>query len=45
MENNVSPCSDAAEKIATKFDAAIIVIFAVLGTLYIYKHVKHLKES
>lgn len=24
MANNVSPCSDAAEKIATKFDAAII---------------------
>ena len=28
-----------------KFDILIVVIFGILGVLYIYKHVKHLKES
>ena len=28
-----------------KFDIAIVAIFGILGAIYIYKHVKHLKES
>ena len=28
-----------------KFDILIVVVFGILGVLYIYKHFKHLKES
>ena len=36
---------EAFKHIWHKFDIAIVVIFGILGALYIYKHVKHLKES
>lgn len=36
---------EAFKHIWHKFDALIIFVFAVLGGLYVYKHVKHLKES
>ena len=36
---------EAFKHIWHKFDIAIVVIFGILGVLYIYKHVKHLKES
>ena len=36
---------EAFKHIWHKFDIAIVAIFAVLGILYVYKHVKHLKES
>lgn len=36
---------EAFKHIWHKFDALIIIIFAALGALYVYKHVKHLKES
>lgn len=28
-----------------KFDAVIIIVCVILGCIYIYKHIKHLKES
>lgn len=28
-----------------KFDAVIIIVILILGGIYIYKHIKHLKES
>ena len=36
---------EAFKHIWHKFDILIIAIFAVLGGIYVYKHVKHLKES
>ena len=36
---------EAFKHIWHKFDIAIVAICAILGVLYIYKHVKHLKES
>ena len=36
---------EAFKHIWHKFDIAIVIIFGILGVLYIYKHVKHLKES
>ncbi len=36
---------EALKHIWHKFDAVIIIACLILGGLYIYKHVKHLKES
>ena len=36
---------DKLKSIWHKFDILIILICVVLGSIYIYKHVKHLKES
>lgn len=36
---------EALKSIWHKFDAIIITIIGILGAIYIYKHVKHLKES
>jgi len=36
---------EALKSIWHKFDAIIIVACFILGVLYIYKHIKHLKES
>ena len=36
---------EALKHIWHKFDAVIIIACLILGCLYIYKHVKHLKES
>ena len=36
---------EAFKYIWHKFDVAIVVIFGILGCLYVYKHFKHLKES
>lgn len=36
---------EAFKHIWHKFDILIVVVFGILGVLYIYKHVKHLKES
>ena len=36
---------EAFKHIWHKFDILIIAIFAILGGLYVYKHIKHLKES
>ena len=36
---------DKLKSIWHKFDAVIIIAVVILGGIYIYKHVKHLKES
>ncbi len=36
---------DKLKSIWHKFDAVIIIAIVILGGIYIYKHVKHLKES
>ena len=36
---------DKLKSIWHKFDAVIILVCVVLGAIYIYKHLKHLKES
>lgn len=36
---------EALKSIWHKFDAIIITVIGILGIIYIYKHVKHLKES
>ena len=36
---------DKLKSIWHKFDAVIIVAVVILGGIYVYKHVKHLKES
>ena len=36
---------EAFKHIWHKFDILIIAIFVILGGLYVYKHIKHLKES
>ncbi len=36
---------DKLKSIWHKFDAVIILVCVVLGVIYIYKHLKHLKES
>lgn len=36
---------EALKSIWHKFDAAIIITCAILGVIYIYKHLKNLKES
>ena len=36
---------EALKSIWHKFDAVIIIAVVILGGIYIYKHVKHLKES
>ena len=36
---------DKLKAIWHKFDAVIIIVILILGGIYIYKHIKHLKES
>ena len=36
---------DKLKAIWHKFDAVIIIVILILGVIYIYKHIKHLKES
>lgn len=36
---------DKLKEIWHKFDAVIIIAILILGGIYIYKHIKHLKES
>ena len=36
---------EAFKHIWHKFDVAIVVIFGILGCLYVYKHLKHLRNS
>ena len=36
---------DKLKEIWHKFDAVIIIVILILGGIYIYKHIKHLKES
>jgi len=36
---------EAFKHIWHKFDIVIVVAFVILGCLYVYKHIKHLKES
>lgn len=36
---------DNLKAIWHKFDAVIIIVILILGGIYIYKHIKHLKES
>ena len=36
---------DKLKAIWHKFDAIIIIVILILGGIYIYKHIKHLKES
>lgn len=36
---------EALKSIWHKFDAVIIAVFGILGAIYVYKHIKNLKES
>jgi hypothetical protein len=36
---------DALKSVWHKFDAVIVLVLGVLGVIYVYKHIKALKDS